>query len=663
MELNKLTSIYAGNLYPRIWVGVAWGALLAYCLFSGMKYSENILLLQALGGWSPMDWVAHQLLPDNFNLDFPSGIAAYRMSLVMQMYALLGNLGVNVEAVVPWAIHFEIVFLGIGAALLFRSVVPQAPHVVMAIFAVLVVEGSARNMELARFGGAFYQGLYYNIADGLRLLGLAAIFRGRITIAALLLALGFTVHPVMAGMACLFAAPYIVLSFRKVVFRRWLRAGAVFLGVAGGWVLLNIQSAEVVVGGIPADEWLGLVRMFTYHWFPVDIGVFTRFHERYILPLLCLVSLAAFYLPRVVAGRAERLGIAWGMCLLVILTCAGVLISEYSSEPFLVKLALHRASDMLILVSLLIVVAGLTEEVVSGQFIEAALAGALLLSPLVNVPAPFPVVATMAFLGIHAVRAYVNGEGARVLLALGGVAVLFLVVYVYFLYGVPKILAYLGSTTPGYFGLPLNWEVAFVFLLAGMVRWVWGRVMLPQGVMRSALTLTLLGVLLYFSVASVERKSFMPNESKVLASDYLAVQRWAHVNTEPSSLFMVDPTIYYGWRDFSQRSSLGNLREWLHTSWLYDSRPAAYQEGIKRFREFGIDIEPYRKIRPSIDGYHRLSDDLRRIFYLKDSDWFEQLSQRYGIGYLVLQKKFATRELQFDKAFENPNFVVYRLGE
>lgn len=106
----------------------------------------------------------------------------------------------------------------------------------------------------------------------------------------------------------------------------------------------------------------------------------------------------------------------------------------------------------------------------------------------------------------------------------------------------------------------------------------------------------------------------MPDERKVLASDYLAAQRWARANTVQDSLFMVDPTIYYGWRDFSQRSSFGNLREWLHTGWLYDSRADVYTEGVKRFGEFGIDIESYKRTRPSIDGYHRLSDDLRQVF-------------------------------------------------
>lgn len=658
-----MASLQTGDACSRGEQVLAWSALLVYCLFCGMKYAENIILVQALGGWSPMDWAAHQLLPENFKEDFPSGISAYQMSSLMRLYVFLASHGVDLESLVPWVIHIEIVFLGIGAAILFRTLVPQSPYVAMTVFAVLVVEGSARDMELARFGGAFYQGLFYNIADGLRLLGLAALFRGRVEIAALLLGIGFTVHPVMTGMACLFVTPYALLNFGRFSLRRWLLAGAVFLAVAGSWFFLKIQSAEVASGGIPADEWLALVRMFTYHWFPVDIGVFTRFHERYILPLLCLVSLAALYLPQVIRGRAERFGIAWGMGLLAGVACAGVLISEFSSQPFLVKLALHRASDMLILVSLLIVTAGLTVEVLNGRLLKAMLGGALLLSPLVNSPVAFPFAATFLLVSLHAVRARIDGESARFRVAVSTLIVLLIVAAFYYLLGAPNTTAYLGSNIPGYLKYPFFWLVVLAFLLAGLLRWSCERIKLSPMIAEAVFGLALLGVVLFYSMASVERKALISDERKEFASNYLAAQRWARANTSPRTLFMVDPTIYYGWRDFSQRSSFGNLREWLHTSWLYDSQLGRYQEGFRRFGEFGIDIEPYKSIRPSIEGSHRLTEDLRNVFYSKNADWFRGMSYRYGIDYVVLQKKYTAKEICLEYAFENSDFVVCRIGE
>ncbi len=636
----------------RIEALLAWAFLVALCLFCGARYAENILIIQAYGGWSPMDWVAHQLMPNNFKADFPNGVSVYRMSSFMQVYFLAGLAGMNLEYLTPWLIYFEIAFLGFGAAMMFRALAPGFPYAAMAVFALLIIEGSARHMELARFGGAFYQGLYYNIADGLRLLGLCLLFRGRIVWSAVLLALSFTVHPVMAGMACIFAVPYLLAIRSRFSARRWLLAAATFAVVAAAWLAFKLQAAEVASGGIDPDTWLALVRMFSYHWFPVDIGVFTRWHERYVFPLLCLVSLAFVYLPRVVFGNVERRSIALGMAILAVLAIAGVLISEFSSEPFLIKLALHRASDMLIVVSLAIVVAGLVQSVMSRGLVEVALGAALLLSPLVS-HAAFPLLPTMLLLVWHARNARLNSNTGDFALALIAIGVLTAVVLGYWIAGMTQAGTYIGTAR--------MWIILAGFSAAGVLALLAEK----SGVKRPVVDLFLSGTLLIIvsaaCVARIEAKCAMLADHKDMATDYLETQRWAHRNTTTDSVFMIDPAMSYGWRDFSQRSSFGSLREWLHTGWLYDSRKAVYERGMERFSEFGISLEPYLQVRPSIDGYHRLSDDLSRAFYQKDRAWFDDMSRRYALDYLVLQKKFVTRNYGLTKVFENASFVVYRL--
>lgn len=632
---------------------LAWVFLLALCLFCGARYAENILIIQAYGGWSPMDWVAHQLMPDNFKADFPNGISVYRMSSFMQVYFLAAAVGLNLESLTPWLIYFEIAFLGFSAAVMFRALAPGYPYAAMAVFALLIIEGSARNMELARFGGAFYQGLYYNIADGLRLLGLCLLFRGRIVWSAVLLALSFTVHPVMAGMACIFAVPYLLATRSRFSVRRWLLAAATFALIAAVWLGFKLQAAEVASGGINSDNWLALVRMFSYHWFPVDIGVFTRWHERYVFPLLCLVSMAFVYLPRVVSGSVERRSIAWGMGILAYLTVAGILISELSSEPFLIKLALHRASDMLIVVSLAIVVAGLVQSVMSRAPVEAALGAALLLSPLVSQPAAFPLLPTMLLLGWHARNARLQSNTSDFAVALLAIGVLTAVVLGYWISGMTQSGAHIGTA--------LMWTILASFSAAGVLALLAEKSGVKRPVVHFFLSVALLIIVSAACVARIEAKSAMRADHKNMAIDYLETQRWARRNTTTDSVFMIDPAMSYGWRDFSQRSSFGSLREWLHTGWLYDSRKAVYERGMERFSEFGISLEPYLQIRPSIEGYHRLSDDLGRAFYQKDRGWFDDMSRRYALDYLVLQKKFVTRDYGLTKVFENASFVVYRL--
>jgi hypothetical protein len=143
---------------------------------------------------------------------------------------------------------------------------------------------------------------------------------------------------------------------------------------------------------------------------------------------------------------------------------------------------------------------------------------------------------------------------------------------------------------------------------------------------------------------------------------YLNAQLWAKENTVPAALFMVDPTIYYGWRDFSQRSSFGNLREWLHTSWLYDSKKGNYEEGLRRTSEFGITASDYVHEAPPLNGFSKIHKDIGDRFYSYDADWFRQISKKYLIDYVVMKKENIKDRLPLPVAYENNFFVIYKLS-
>ena len=155
----------------------------------------------------------------------------------------------------------------------------------------------------------------------------------------------------------------------------------------------------------------------------------------------------------------------------------------------------------------------------------------------------------------------------------------------------------------------------------------------------------------------------MPDPSyRAFGESYLDAQRWAKGNTSEQSMFMVAPTISYGWRDFSERSSFGNLREWLHTSWLYDSRADRYRAGLQRFAEFGIELDPYIELSVSnLEGYRKLNADIGKRFYDLDEEWFSSMRQRYSVSYVVMRKDRLVRDYSFDRVFENQHFVIFDL--
>ncbi|NJD36158.1 MAG: hypothetical protein FIA96_15235 [Betaproteobacteria bacterium] len=595
--------------------------------------------------------------PEYFTRDFANGIQVYDKSSFMHIYPLAQRcFGISPENMIPWVILGEIVFLAVCAAYFCRAIAPTAPLAVACMFAVLLISGTVRDMELTNFGGSFFWGLYYNVADGFRLLGIALFLRRRLLWAALLFAASFTVHPVMALMGCAFAFGCLFVERRSAEPGRVVLATILFGIVAGTWWLLKFRTVEMSSGAIDAQTWVTMARAFSFHFFPVDYGTLTLYHDRHLLPLLCLVTLATFYLPRICADDGRCAAILAGMLVLAVLTVVGLLASVYVPLPALIKLGLPRASDMLILVALAVVVAGLVGDVQDSPLWSRALAGAMLLSPLVMKPG-IPLLATL-LLVVPRLRESLGGNRARV--ARLAPAVLCLGVLVlgisYWLAGIVK-----PQHFPAYVGSRMFWMIAagagvFVVVAVALDR-KWPRIFEARRLSLVVLVLAV-GVL---SLHWVEHSGPEASDRK-RGEDYLEAQLWANANTPGPALFMVDPTIYYGWRDFSSRSSFGNLREWLHTSWLYDSRAAQYAEGKKRFDELGIDIAPYLNDHPSINGFYKLSDEVRRRFYGMEPSRLLDLAKRYGVDYLVLSKSAVQRSYPFRKVFENDSFFVYELS-
>ncbi len=157
-----------------------------------------------------------------------------------------------------------------------------------------------------------------------------------------------------------------------------------------------------------------------------------------------------------------------------------------------------------------------------------------------------------------------------------------------------------------------------------------------------------------------------------------AAQEWARQNTPKDALFFVDPTLYYGWRDYSRRPSFGNLREWLYLAWAYNSDYALCQEGMRRFGEFGFSFQDCFGYDTPSEGLHALSLRLRQRVYRPldsalDADAYRlalaradadrlALARRYGIAYFVFRTRTecgrpATR---LPVAYENGHFLILR---
>lgn len=628
-------------------------AVLLLCVSWWLLLLPDMEWTIALNGFSPIDWVAHLNSPATFRLDFPNGTMNYDKSSFMHLYPLASSwFGISPELLIKWVVLLEIIFLVSSAAIFSRALTPSASPFVACVFALLLVSGRT-NMDLSNFGRPTFWGLYYNAADGLRLLGIAQFLRGRILTSSMLLAVSLTIHPVMALTACVFLAGCVAARPNAVPPRRLALAVVVFLGIAGGWWLWKIAGVTLSSGTLDPKTWIRIVKAFTYHLFPLDYGFLTVYHDYRLLPLVCLSALAAGCLPLLEKDRQRRKAIGLGTALLAVTAVVGVLISIYVPQPALIKLALQRASDMILIVALAIAVAGLVGQVMASQYLwERALAMAVLMSPFLMKPgfAALPVMLTLLGCAKDPVTAGSGVWRLRAPYVFGG-----LVAALAALYAAMKVLE--GRQLPAYLGSVRFW--AFTCVVGGILYLV--RFLPPSRQSNTITPILIVSVLgLFFGYS--QWRAVPGDEERRLGTDYLETQRWAKGHTPPAALFLVDPTIYYGWRDFSTRSSFGNVREWLYTSWLYDSKIELYREGMRRFDEFGLSLEDYLNEKPSIDGFNKLDRDLKKRFYDLEPDRLVDIGQRYGADYLVMKRSLIRRAYPFEQVFQNGSFVIYRLA-
>lgn len=163
-----------------------------------------------------------------------------------------------------------------------------------------------------------------------------------------------------------------------------------------------------------------------------------------------------------------------------------------------------------------------------------------------------------------------------------------------------------------------------------------------------------------FSLWQLQQERLWPEENRKMAQDYKDVQLWASEHTDPQALFLPEPVTFYAWRGYANRSSAGNLREWISVGWYYNSNYDSYIEGQKRYEEFGFQTKNYFGRSPPIQGFIDLTNDFEKKFYsLSDND-FLNFAGKYKIDYMVLRKPKLGRKTELPVAYENENYLLVK---
>lgn len=628
-------------------------------------WSYQIDLWYAMRGFSPIAWVYKLLHPSDFARDFPGGTDNYGRSAFMHVYPMANSLGISPEALIPVIIALEIVLFGWAMWALCRELLPDAPPVVAVLVVVLSIATPVRDMNLAYFPQPYFNGQYYNVADALRIFGIVMVLRGRPLSAAGLLACSFATHPTMGlmGLAC--AAAMQLVRPREMLKARYLSAAALFVLIAGGWLLLQFRSATVSGGLIPVQDWFGLTRAFSSHWYPVENILLTAggpYGGQWILlPFFSFLLMLAYYWPRPDTRNEVTDKALVGVLAMLGLSIVGLVISVVVPVPILIKLALQRSNDLVIAIGLGYVVAGLWRDIHADQWWRCAVAATVLVSLSNGRPVPFigstivpgfPLLWSMvlpivlmspSWLRVLRRQPASAADWAVAVLAVLGSALGLIYLFSGMATGVKPLVGG-GRALLLYGGL----------LLLGAVFARWDRKRLLQGFAVAGVV----AIALFGLKARADQK-----DDAGTAGSYLQAQLWARDHTPRNALFMPVPTIYYGWRDYSRRSSFGNMREWLHTSWIYDSNVERYQEGMRRFNEFNIDIRPYLHLTPPVAAQDSLTKAVKERYYNASDEWRLGLAKRYGIDYFVFLRRDIVQPSRLPVVYENAHFVIRAASE
>ena len=127
---------------------------------------------------------------------------------------------------------------------------------------------------------------------------------------------------------------------------------------------------------------------------------------------------------------------------------------------------------------------------------------------------------------------------------------------------------------------------------------------------------------------------------------------------------MVDPCINYGWRDFSERASIGTPREWFMTGWLYSGDLGAFTMGEQISKTLGLSLDP-EILGPQSST--KVCELAREAFYHEEFKGLELISEAYKVSHFVLIKeeffeRVGSLPAKWKVSFENNTFFVIEIA-
>ena len=668
--INKILDIYKAIFKKKLisnGIVLRGGLILLISvlgLSAGLGFSRDVHLVNAWNGWAPptLVWASDQstkIIERDF-LEYQN--LHIGNSIIMWVYPLAYKVfGMDPTKVQIGMIFVSCVCYALSILFLVRLILPDAPSVIPIFAVALGLLTTAVDGDLARFGqGNFSLGQYYAFAVALQIAVIALAIRGEIVKCAIGLAFLLWIHPMIAAIAGVVAG--VALIVPRPLWKAWRQYIAALTLVILSAVLYLYAMRGTIGPSQRMDfsQWIDWVRFANCHWFPFEIGVFTRENTRLVTPLLAILLLV--FSCEVPISHAVGLVQKWfaSLATCVLLVIIGLINSAAPISMVLTMASLHRASGLLLFLALPFACLALYAAV-RDRGLRGILAVVVMTSPFLG-GYGFPLLPALAlFVSKPSFSISLPRNWARVY----GVSGLFVAV----LAVADTLWLTWGMDTPvlatSLVGIHTAWIIGGVFGIASFA----SRLMPQTGFFCRNLPNYILGVGLVVLVFLAITNNWKRNpriDNRQLAEDYLEVQNWARVKTLPGSLFMTDPSHCYGWKDYSCRPNWGNIRDWIHSSICYHADLRLFNEGLRRARLLKVDPESYMelaktngKLTVSGQEYSSLLSKIKKAYYSLNQDTINDLARTEKIDYFVFEKKLGP-SFSNKPIFENESFVVYK---
>lgn len=625
-------------------------ALVLSAIFIGLwqhTYRFNLDLNIAVRGFSAIEAIEARNNPTGFERDFPGGarVTTSASPTIYFFYFLNDVFGFNGLVSLYLMIFLELVAMAVGVWIFWQSIVSKLlngalqhvwqSNLIYGSLILLVIISDLQRANLANFGFPFYHGQFYGFADGLRLAAIGIAIRGKWSVSALLLAICFIVHPIKAMMAMFFVSTIALFEFKSLFRVKYIVSGFVAIAVCAIWYLGFLREASEVV---PLEDFVGFTRTFQSHWYPIELDLFTNGHAFGLSPFVSSFLMVSITLLQPdVCKRFQRQMIA-GLSCLIFLSIIGIIISHLAISMDLIRVSLVRASTLIsLLVPALIMLGFVNSLRQSDWFIASAQAGYLLASyqPLGG-HGEFSLLFACLTISLYIMREKLVSLFSLTTMVIG-----------------IGVLLYVAIVSPND-----NWLILTFITPLILASLIYVALRFSSNFLGKQVFAIIVAPFFVFPALHSHGKSELSEKFETRAQAYLETQLWAKENTPETSLFMVDPCYSYGWRDFSGRASVGTVREWLMTGWIYRGGLSEFEKGKEFASTLGLNYEQFKNRAISSRQICALS---REQFYDTELRAPMRFASVHSVNYFVFEKSHMSnwkKEKLPSLVFENDYYAV-----